>query len=159
MSLAWIPLESPGRLAVCPLPDDVELQRWGKAGAGLVVSLVGRDEAPSWSSERERLESEHHHLGFLSFPVPDFGVPEDEQAFERLARRLADELARGTGVVIHCKGGRGRSSLLAAGVLALGGLGLDESLERIRSARPEAGPETEEQAAWLEAFVGRLGDD
>jgi protein-tyrosine phosphatase len=156
VSLDWIRLEAEGRLAIRPLPRVIELMRWRKAGAELVVNLTEPREAPSWSGERERHESVHQDLRHRAFPIPDFGLPADEAAFERLARELVEELDRGTNVVIHCRGGKGRSSLLAASVLALRGLGLEEALERIAESRPGAGPETPEQRAWLGAFVARL---
>lgn len=156
MSLDWIRLEGPGRLAVRPLPNVTELMRWRKAGAELVVDLTEPLETPRRSAERARHASVQQDLRHRRFPVADHGVPADEAAFERLARELAGELHRGTGVVIHCLGGKGRSSLLAASVLALRGLGLAEALDRIRAARPGAGPETPEQRAWLEGFAARL---
>ena len=156
MSLSWIELDAPGRLTVRPCPQRIDLQRWRKAGADLVVSLLEPHETPRWSAERERHESRRQQLRFRSFPVPDYGVPEDEEAFARLARELAAEIGGGASVVVHCLGGRGRSWLLGASVLALHGLALDEALRRMRAARGEGGPETLEQEAWLRRFVERL---
>ena len=56
-----------------------------------------------------------------SFPIVDFGVPDDREAFWSLASGIANQLRAGGRVLIHCGAGIGRTGTLAVCVLlALG---------------------------------------
>src|SRR5262249_48940201 len=97
------------------------------------------DEGPA----AERAGIEFHH-----FPVPDFGVPE-RSALQPLVSTLAEDLTAGRHVVIHCRGGIARSSLVAAAGLVRLGIAPDDAWETIATARGLPVPETEEQRAYL----------
>ncbi len=58
-------------------------------------------------------------------------------------------------MVIHCRQGIGRASLMAACVLLLHGAGADEAFKRIEEARGRPVPDTPEQRAW----VARLAEE
>ena len=88
---------------------------------------------------------------FLSFPIPDRGVPDTREA-RHLAEMLAREIANGRSVAIHCRAGIGRSSLVAASVLVCSGVDACEALQLIKDARGVAVPDTEEQRDWVLAF-------
>jgi protein-tyrosine phosphatase len=77
------------------------------------------------------------------FPVPDFGVPNDREAFLQLAKSIGGYLSEGERLLIHCGAGVGRTGTLATCVL----LALGESLEKARTTVQAAGssPETPEQ--------------
>jgi protein-tyrosine phosphatase len=80
-----------------------------------------------------------------SFPVPDFGVADDREAFWALARRVGRRLDDVERVVIHCGAGIGRTGMLAICVL----LALEEPPARAEQAVLAAGshPETAAQRA------------
>jgi protein-tyrosine phosphatase len=52
-------------------------------------------------------------------------------------------------VAIHCRGGIGRSSLMAAAVLVQLGAAPEQAWDTVSVARGMPVPETEEQRAWL----------
>ena len=78
-----------------------------------------------------------------TFPIADFGVPADREAFWALASKIAMELKGGSRILIHCGAGIGRTGTLATCVL----LGLGEESTKAERAVAAAGsnPETPEQ--------------
>jgi len=82
----------------------------------------------------------------ICFPVPDYGTPEDAEAFYALAREVAERLKAGENLLVHCAGGIGRTGMFAGCVLAALGLPQD-ALEESGS-----GPEDEEQEKIIQNF-------
>jgi protein-tyrosine phosphatase len=60
-------------------------------------------------------------------------------------------------VAVHCWGGVGRSSLIAAAVLVGRGTDAEQAWARIAEARGVPVPETDEQRAWVTALVPEDG--
>ncbi len=118
-------------------------------GVRLVVSALEEDEAAWMSLEREGELLEAAGIDFFPAPIPDHRVPSVELA-RQVAETTVASLDRDQHVVIHCYGGIGRSSLLAACALMLRGIALADALKAIGRARGMAVPETPEQFAWLE---------
>jgi protein-tyrosine phosphatase len=80
-------------------------------------------------------------LAFLCIPVPDYCAPSLQETIEGVGF-LSDQLARGMAVYIHCRGGHGRSVVLAISLLmklncwpALKALEFVESKRKIASLR------------------------
>lgn len=69
-----------------------------------------------------------------------------------LVTELVDELARGHNVVVHCRMGIGRSSLVAAGALRARGRQAPDAWAAVSAARGEV-PDTPEQRHWLAAAM------
>jgi len=76
---------------------------------------------------------------------------------ELLARRISATIDDGKAVVIHCRAGIGRSSLIAACVLALRGYDAASAFDAIAKARGLAVPDTEAQRAWVAVFQKAAG--
>ena len=72
---------------------------------------------------------------FISFPIRDKTVPDAVGPVAAVARDLADRVAGGQAVAIHCRAGIGRSTTLAACVLILLGVDGDIALDMIAAAR------------------------
>lgn len=86
------------------------------------------------------------------FPIRDFGVPEDSRSFRQAAGRLAVALQRGDRMVMHCRGGIGRTGLMAQAVLIE--LGVPPGLAAQHVADAGSKCETTEQTAFLrEAYA------
>ena len=77
-----------------------------------------------------------HHL----LPIPDGGVPDDawERRWAEVGRSLRCDLYLGDRIVIHCRGGLGRTGLVAARLLVDGGMDPEEAMAAVRRARPGA---------------------
>lgn len=76
-------------------------------------------------------------------PIDDFSIPSDIQEFMSRVDETVDELKRGKNILVHCYGGKGRTSLAIAMILIKLGLPNDEALNRVFGVI--RGPETEEQ--------------
>lgn len=90
-------------------------------------------------------------IRFHSYPIEDRGLPERPE-FDFFIEGLVSILQRGGFVVIHCRGGIGRSSVTAAAVLVWLGMEPRIALAAIERARGFAIPDTDEQRDFILAL-------
>lgn len=127
----------------------------GEAGADVLVSLLTPDEEAELGLVEEERLAGAAGLVFRRLPAPDMSVP-DQDAARELVGELSDRLRTGDHVVVHCRAGVGRSSVLAALVLCALGQSTDEAVARISAARGFRVPETPDQRAFVEAVAAAL---
>lgn len=89
----------------------------------------------------------------VSFPIEDFGLPEDEIAFALMIQKVAATLRTGMNVVIHCAAGIGRTGMAAVCTLASLGVPIKEAYRTVRAAG--SAPETAEQQALVTRLFGQ----
>jgi protein-tyrosine phosphatase len=131
---------------------DDELSALRAIGVGVLVSMLTASETRELDLTEEPRAAQAVGLRFLSLPTPDRGVPE-KASFLVLLDELRDAVRVGTHVVVHCRMGIGRSSLVAAGLLVREGLGADEAWAAVERARGLEVPDTPEQKAWLASVL------
>jgi protein-tyrosine phosphatase len=151
--LFWIAGPWSGRLAIATRPrgDDWladEVSGWRRAGIHVIVSLLESDEAGLLGLSEESKVAEAHGIRFISFPIPDRGVPASEPAAFSLIASVASALEEGKNIAVHCRQGIGRSGLIAASVLT-SGVSPEDAIKAVSSARGLAVPETSEQRLWV----------
>jgi hypothetical protein len=88
---------------------------------------------------------------YLHLPTVDDTAPSLEQ-LERGAAFIADEIARGGGVLVHCGAGVGRAATLAVAHLVRTGQTPAQAWEQVRKVRPFIRP-SQEQVAQIERFA------
>lgn len=152
--LFWIPGPWRGRLAVVTRPRggdwiEDEAAGWRRAGLNTVVSLLENEEAAQLQLDHERDAAESKGIDFISFPIPDRGVPASVPAAVSLLRKIVATLEQGKRVAVHCRQGVGRSGLIAAGVLISSGMGIEKAIDVVSTARGVTVPETPAQLEWL----------
>jgi len=78
---------------------------------------------------------EWYHL-----PIVDTGIPEDgfHASWVTSGAELRGVLTRGGRVLLHCRGGLGRSGTIAAQLLIELGMSADAAIREVRAARPGA---------------------
>ena len=142
-----------GTLLILPCPGRRRPFREDVASLRLlrVSCLLGLAE-PHELAEADQLGGELAEVGieWLQMPVPDFGTPPSETAWQAAAARIHPRLDRNETVAVHCWGGLGRSGMVAARLLRERGRTPAAALARVRRARPGA-VETAEQEAWIAA--------
>src|ERR1035441_4990133 len=148
--LFWIPGPWRGRLAIIPRPRggdwlEDEASGWRRAGIDIVVSLLENEEAAQLELLSEPDAAGANSIRFISFPIPDRGVPASTPAALSLMADLADALDRGENVAVHCRQSVGRAGLIAAGVLTTAGMNPQHAIDAFSSARGLTVPETSEQ--------------
>jgi len=147
--LVDLPTDVPGLLYLHSMPGryepfvearaEIEQHRIGR-----VVCLAPLDEVHKKSPEYARvIEAGALPWAEEMFPVPDYGVPEDRDAFLKVAHSVAEWLQQGENVLIHCGAGIGRTGTLAICVLMVLGVEKSQAQATVKSAGSE--PETPEQ--------------
>ena len=154
--LYWIHQFAEGNLATMAAPrldDQFEntILNWKDEGVDVVVSMLENSEIPNLLNA-ERGLCEEFGMEFFSVPVRDKTVPDSVELFADVARQLAERIAGGQAVAVHCRAGIGRSTTMAACVLILLGVDGEDALNMIASARGLEVPETEAQRQWILDF-------
>lgn len=158
----WIPGPWSGRLAVVTRPRggdwlDDEASGWRRTGLDVVVSLLETEEASQLDLVGEGAVTESKGMQFISFPIPDRGIPSSTPASLGLLKDIAKALDEGKNVAVHCRQGIGRSGLIATGVLVASGIPVEKALNTVSTARGLTVPETPAQLQWVRQLpVGRL---
>ncbi|MDO6588884.1 protein phosphatase [Loktanella sp. D2R18] len=140
-----------GRIALCPAPggqgdylaDVQNILDWGPA---VVCSLTAQAELDACGAGDFGARLAQNGIPWLHLPVPDFGVPEQMNWADQSAQ-LLKPLDQGQRVLVHCKGGCGRSGMLVLRIMIAAGEDPDAALARLREIRPCA-VETDAQLAW-----------
>jgi hypothetical protein len=153
----WIDLPAGARLAIMARPRagdwlDGEVAGWRAEGIDVVVSLLEAREVGELGLHREAGLCHDLDMEFISFPIPDGGVPASTREAMALAEAIVAHLNEGKAVAVHCRAGIGRSSLVAACVLVLLGFAPRMAFDLIGKARGLKVPDTEGQRDWVDRF-------
>jgi len=156
-TLFTIPRPGPGQLATMARPRGGdwltdELSSLRRAGVDVLVCALTDPELLELGLTDEPAASHTAKLEFIAIPIPDRGVP-DPAAVTPILEVLHGHLAAGRHVVIHCRNGIGRASLLAAALLLREGLHPHQAWDRITAARGLPVPDTDQQRAWLDQLT------
>ena len=144
----------PGKLFLHHLPGmrgepvDEFLLAMRRIGVSQIVCLPPGDEiaalAPDYSTAiREGTVPAQVHM----LSIDDGCAPADEEEYLAVVHQVAKALRAGRAIVVHCRGGIGRTGTFAVDVLVALGEDLDTALEAVADAGSQ--PETETQMQWL----------
>ncbi len=130
---------------------DADLQALVDWGATALLSLVETSEmrllgVPDLGERAQSLGLEWLHL-----PIRDMDIPEEafERTWKQAGRQLHTMLDAGRALVVHCRGGLGRTGTIAARLLIERGMSAEDAVSAVRAARPGA-IETPAQRAYVD---------
>jgi hypothetical protein len=145
-----------GKLSIMPCPPgNKELKAFifdlkSKGVGSLLCLLATKEQAELGLKDEEKLCNDSG-IGYQSFPIIDFGLPDLESSFI-LARNLITAIQGGESLVIHCRAGIGRSSIIAATVLIMAGFTAEAALDLIAAQPQQDIPDTKAQSDWVFDF-------
>ena len=118
--------------------------------ADALVSLVEDHEFDLLKVSDFKDQAQRSPFQWFHLPIVDVSVPCEkfEREWAHAGNEIRGILARGGKVVFHCRGGLGRTGLLAARLLVEFGLEPEEAIAQVRGARPGA-IETKEQEQYI----------
>lgn len=131
------------------------LRDWG---ASTIVTVMQRDEldllrVPDLGPQVRARGMNWHHLPVLDQSVPNRDFP---RIWANLTKLLQRELAAGRKIVVHCRGGLGRTGLIAALLLMDMGHGARDAMSRVRQVRSARAIETPEQEDYVRRYAPYL---
>lgn len=142
-----------GQIALCRQPgqsgdltgDMAVIAAWAPTA---VVTLTQEAEFPDPPTSLP-IAFTHADYDWLHLPIIDFGTPaaRDAALFDDSVAALHDMLAHGGRILIHCKGGKGRSGMLALRLMVAQDEPPEQALARLRAVRAGA-VETDQQYVW-----------
>ena len=113
------------------------IRRWG---AKVLVTAMESDEMEAFGVGQLGPAAKRVGVSWLHVPISDGQIPDHRfyDSWPKTAPVLLHHLKTGNRIVIHCRGGLGRTGLLACLLLVELGLKPANALEAVRQARPGA---------------------
>ncbi len=109
--------------------------------AAIVITLMEADELETAvAATALKAAVEGRGMTWLHLPIPDLKAPAAlfEEGWKTHGPAVRAALGEGRNVVVHCRGGRGRSGLVAARILVEMGTEPRDAILEVRKANPLA---------------------
>ena len=145
-----IPLNAGKKLWISPHPHPSQAQ-W-KTWQDLNITALRCLLTPP---ERQRLNLQNWYADIASqqcelryYPILDFATPALPDALPEIARD-AKSVSAGTGLMVHCNAGIGRSGIWCCVLLMYLGWSAEAAVDDVSTARGKPVPETPAQRDWI----------
>ena len=116
-----------------------------------IVSLTSVSEIVKKSPSYEKALQENFPYTLHSFPISDFGVPDDEDKFVLFIASVAKSVRAGRHILLHCGAGIGRTGMVASCLLLALDCSIDEAQDTVKSAG--SGPENSGQRSFVQSMA------
>jgi ADP-ribosyl-[dinitrogen reductase] hydrolase len=153
LRVIWVNAGTPGKLGMTIAPGKkghsihgrdhdrdlgADLDRLkGTYGSTVLVSLIEDHELNSLGIPNLVSEGAKRGIHVERFPIVDMSTPSMGIAKAEV-KKIADWLKAGKNVVIHCRGGNGRTGTIAACALVELGFAAQQAIKTVRTNRPNA---------------------
>ncbi len=124
---------------------------------GLILSMATEVEMILDGARDFGIDVRNRACRWVHLPVEDYGTPSPEvdERWVEASAAVRHALSGGGRILVHCKGGCGRSGMAVLRLMIECGEHPDAALQRLRALRPCA-VETDEQMEWAIAPAGIL---
>ena len=105
-------------------------------GASDFVSMMAKERIP-----------------WVHFPIKDFSIVDQQQEilWEKISKNISLQINNGNRILVHCRGGCGRTGMIVLRFMIEFGEDPEKALERLRAIRPCA-IETRAQENWAKFY-------
>jgi protein-tyrosine phosphatase len=121
----------------------------GRQGVQIIVSLLDRNEIYELGLEKEAELCLKNAIEYINIPIADRNVPKSDPGFHNFISQLKEKISAGRHMVIHCRMGIGRSTIIAGCLLIKPGYKPDDIIAHVSKIRGLRVPDTDEQIDWL----------
>ena len=140
-----LPLNS-GKLIFTPCPGTKgvslsdSVQQLKAAGATAIITLMPQQELTQNNADSIGAICRELGLQWFQLPIEDDCAPQQpfQQAFATHKANILSLLQAGKAVAIHCKGGSGRTGLMAAILMTQLGYSKADATTQVQNLRPKA---------------------
>ena len=145
--------QSVGKIGLTPCPGTksesltdslAALREWG---ASAILTLMPTDDLEESGVANLPAAVEKAGMQWFHLPIVDDEGPQEPffSAWEKYGKDVHQLLNNGQSIAIHCKGGSGRTGLVAGQIMLERGMLLNEVIKLIQAQRPNAFTVAEQQ--------------
>jgi protein-tyrosine phosphatase len=135
-----------GKLIFTPCPGTKDsslvdaLATLKQAGASAVISLMPVSELAANGAEDIGKQCQVQDMAWFHLPVADEQAPLEDfgQGWKASKQSILERLNAGQDIAIHCKGGSGRTGLIAARIMIEAGIPRADAIALVQTLRPKA---------------------
>lgn len=135
-----------GKLIFTPCPGTKDsslvdsLATLKQAGASAVISLMPASELATNGAEDIGKQCQAQDMAWFHLPLADEQVPLEDfgQGWKASKQSILERLNAGQDIAIHCKGGSGRTGLIAARIMVEAGIPRADAIALVQALRPKA---------------------
>jgi len=147
-----------GSLSAMAMPSTVNLQQDLQAlkagGTDKILCLLEESEATQLGLQQQESHTIDAGIEFQRFPIADYGVPEFLDLQVQITRARKD-LDAGINLLVHCRGGIGRTGLICCCLMLTTGISVPDAISVVTKQRGKQVPETPEQIDMLIRYAAR----
>ena len=150
MNIYWLDYFNKGNIGMMARPKgndwlEDEINNLQRQSVNVVVSLLTKKEELELEIEREQYFCKKSNIKFLIFPILDRGLPSSKIEFRAFIIQINKLLNQNNKIVVHCRMGIGRTSLVASALLLLNGMKITNVFDFLSEKRTLSVPDTDEQ--------------
>ena len=133
----------PAILGMSPLPGltgdflaDVEkIFNWNPT---TIVSLTPKKEMEDLGASDFVSMMAKERIPWVHFPIKDFSIVDQQQEvlWEKISKNISLQINNGNRILVHCRGGCGRTGMIVLRIMIEFGEDPDKALDRLRRVRP-----------------------